>query len=80
MRVDGRTAASTRDSIAAIEKGLSKQERKSLSDAILKIRIANPEGAYDSKWKGPNVLIDDAMLGRRIDGMTFQQILELASH
>lgn len=79
LKVDGQSAASTRQSIEAMKKGMSSAEQKAFADAIYKIRIYNPQAGHDSRLKGPNVLIDDAALGAWIDGMTASQIIKLGS-
>ena len=78
IKVDGRSAETTHTSLQVMRNSLSSEDQHALNQALLKIKINNPEGANDSLMKGPDVLSDEGLLGRRIDGMTFQEILKLS--
>jgi hypothetical protein len=78
MRVDGSNADSTRHSLQVMEKGFSAGERTRFEAAIQRIRLYNPNAGYDSRLKGPDALVDDEILGRRIGGMTCDEIEKFA--
>lgn len=76
LKIDGRTASSTKSSIASMEKCLVEDERRKFRQAILTVRMTNSYTGYDSPYKGPSIF-DDELLGKRIDGMTYEQIMAI---
>jgi hypothetical protein len=77
LRVDGSTAASTHASVVAIERSMTDEEKVKFESALAYIRLSDPRSAHDNPYKGSDALTDDGLLGRRIDGLTVQQILKL---
>lgn len=79
--IDGSSEESTQKSLSVIEIKLDKKERKQLIVALLAINLSDVKSGYDflgdviHKGKG----IGFSGIGKKIDGLNYYQILELAS-
>ncbi|NQZ23657.1 MAG: hypothetical protein HRT53_16610 [Colwellia sp.] len=83
--IDGSSEESTQKSLSVIEIKLDKKERKQLIVALLAINLSDVKSGYDflgdviHKGKGKGKGIGFSGIGKKIDGLNYYQILELAS-
>ena len=77
VRIDAETEATFMDSYKAMENSLNQPDRIKLYTAILRIGMQGIGSAEESRQKYPNGLrlVD---VKERIDGLSYEQILELA--
>ena len=63
-----------------MEDNLPDEKKRIFEQAILHIKVSNPKAGYDSSLKGPDALTDYGLLGKRINGMTFEEIMKLGGN
>lgn len=79
LRINGSSALTTERGIAAMTRQLKKEDRLPFTAAIVTIQFSELSSAMDMTDKEKLTTTDMAVVGKKIHGMTYQEILALAA-
>ncbi|MCP8899681.1 DUF6694 family lipoprotein [Gilvimarinus xylanilyticus] len=75
---DGSTAESTKAGIATVMKRLDRAEKIKFGTALVTIQFSDINTVYEVANNPTMQQFNYALIGRKIDGLTYDQVLELA--
>lgn len=79
FRVDGSSAASTEQSVLKINRVLTERQRIEFAMALMQIQLSEMESVYDLLNNKSLQSTNYAYLATKINGMTYQEIIALAT-
>jgi len=78
LRINGSTAVTTERGIAAMKRKLKQEDRLPFTAAIMTIQVSGLTNAVDLTDKEKLRTTDYGFVGKKIHGLTYQEILALA--
>ena len=78
--VDGSSAASTKSSLAKMQKGFSRDEKMVFNVALLQIQLSDVKSASEAIEQNLVNSLIYKLLGPKIDGLNYEEIMELAKN
>ena len=76
--IDGSSTASAKSSLSKMIKSLSDDERNNLAVAVLRIQFSEVQSAYEVVGNKELQSFNYEIVGPKIDGLNFEEILKLA--
>lgn len=78
FRVDGSSATSTEKSVGKINRALSDQQRLEFAVALMRIQLSEMKTVVDFLQNNSLHSTNYSFLANKINGMTYQEIMDLA--